>query len=154
MRLLLLCVFAATVFAADPAGFTLWKAGDLKDQGKALESKLGPDHAARATLGDYGNHSMRLLHRMADGTPEMHDEFSDLFIILSGQGTIVVGGAIANQKVLPRSPGEYTGTRIEGGEHHAVSAGDMIHIPVKTPHVFLVAKGQNITYIRVAIPDK
>jgi len=154
MRFILLGLFAATAFAADPAGFSLWKANELKDLGKALDSQLGPDHAARATLGDYGNHSVRLLHRVADGTPEMHDEFSDIFIILGGEGIVVVGGTIANVKSLVGGRGEYTGTGIDGGENHAISAGDVIHIPVKAPHEILVPKGKEITYIRVAIPDK
>ena len=50
--------------------------------------------------------------------------------------------------------GEMTGTSIEGGARHEVSAGDVIHIPANTPHRVLVPKGAEITYLRIAIPAK
>jgi quercetin dioxygenase-like cupin family protein len=48
--------------------------------------------------------------------------------------------------------GEMSGTGIDGGERHEISAGDMIHIPAKTPHQALVLAGGEVTYVRVMIP--
>jgi mannose-6-phosphate isomerase-like protein (cupin superfamily) len=48
--------------------------------------------------------------------------------------------------------GEMSGTGIDGGERHEISAGDMIHIPAKTPHQALVPAGGEVTYVRVMIP--
>ena len=48
--------------------------------------------------------------------------------------------------------GEYLGTGIEGGERHPLAAGDVVHIPAKIPHSFLVPQGKHITYVLVKFP--
>ena len=158
MRLLLATIFLAIIAtpiatAADPEGFVVWKLADLKEHEKTLGQKVGPDHSARETLGDYGNHIVRIIHRVGDGAPEFHSTMVDLWIVESGTGTLVVGGTLVNAKPLGGSggAGEMTGTAISGGERRGVSAGDIIHIPAKTPHQILVGNGE-ITYLRVAIP--
>jgi quercetin dioxygenase-like cupin family protein len=50
--------------------------------------------------------------------------------------------------------GEYLGTGIEGGERHALAPGDLVHIPAKIPHNFLVAKGKHLTYVLVKVPAR
>ena len=163
MRLLLatICIamLAAPVLtAADPNGFGLWKISDLKEHEKALDSKIGPDRSSRETLGDYGNHRIRLIHRVGTGAPEFHANFVDLWIVESGQGTLVVGGTLVGAKQVNgadgETRGEMTGTSIDGGERHEVSPGDVIHIPPKTPHQIQVPPGKSITYLRIAIPSE
>jgi len=46
------------------------------------------------------------------------------------------------------------GTGIEGGERHALAAGDIVHIPAKIPHSFLVPAGKHITYVLVKFPAR
>jgi hypothetical protein len=48
--------------------------------------------------------------------------------------------------------GEYLGTSIEGGERHPLGPGDIVHIPAKIPHSFLVPTGKHITYALVKFP--
>jgi len=118
---------------------------------------VGPDHSARETLGSYGNHMIRMIHRVGDGAPEFHAAFVDLWIVTSGGGTLVVGGSLVDAKSLGANGaanGEMTGTSIDGGSRHEVAAGDVIHIPANTPHQVLVPKGGEITYLRIAIPAK
>jgi mannose-6-phosphate isomerase-like protein (cupin superfamily) len=148
--LLILAFTESTVLAADPPGFALWTAADLSARAKSLDSKVGPDFSARETLGSYGKHRVRLIHRVTGGAPEMHDNFVDVLIVVSGEGTLVVGGKMANVKTS--NNGEYSGTGIEGGERHPIAVGDVVHIPAKTPHGVQVAIGKEITYIRIAIP--
>jgi len=139
------------LLAADPAGFAMWKQEELKQRDQALSKKVGADHSARETLADYGDHRFRLLYRDADGLPEQHDNTVDVVIVQSGEGTLVLGGKMINLKAGP-GPGEYVGTGIEGGERHALAPGDLVHIPAKIPHNFLVAKGKHITYVLVKFP--
>jgi hypothetical protein len=143
--------FVVPVLAADPVGFAMWKAAELKQRDEALSRKVGADHSARETLADYGDHRFRMLYRDADGLPEQHDNMVDVVIVQSGEGTLVLGGKMINLKAGP-GPGEYVGTGIEGGEQHALAAGDLVHIPAKIPHNFLVAKGKHITYVLVKLP--
>lgn len=140
--------------AADPDGFGMWKVSDFKQHETALDQKIGPDHSARETLGAYGDHMVRMIHRAGTGAPEFHENFVDLWIVTSGSGTLVVGGSLVDEHATAGGRGEKTGTSINGGERHAVSAGDVMHIPAKTAHQILVDKGSQITYLRVAIPAR
>jgi mannose-6-phosphate isomerase-like protein (cupin superfamily) len=139
-------------------GFGMWRLSDFNEHEKALDSKIGPDHSARETLGNYGNHKIRFIHRVGTGAPEFHTYFVDLWIVESGHGTLVVGGTLNDPKPLTGNEagarGDMTGSSIEGGERHDVSTGDVIHIPPKTPHQILVSRGEEITYLRIAIPSE
>jgi mannose-6-phosphate isomerase-like protein (cupin superfamily) len=139
------------VFAADPAGFALWKSGELRQRDEVLSTKVGPDHSARETLAAYDNHRFRMLYRDADGVPEQHDNEIDVVIVQSGEATLVVGGKMVDSRA-GAGAGEYLGTSIEGGERYPVAAGDLVHIPPKTPHRFLVPQGKHITYVIVKLP--
>jgi len=46
------------------------------------------------------------------------------------------------------------GTGIEGGERHPLGPGDVVHIPARIPHSFLVPAGKHITYVLVKFPAK
>jgi mannose-6-phosphate isomerase-like protein (cupin superfamily) len=154
----LICILATQVVATgDPDGFGIWRSSDFTHHEKALNQKIGTDRSARETLGNYGNHMIRMIHRVGDGAPEFHANFVDLWIVTSGGGTLIVGGSLVNAKSLGANGpagGEMTGTAIDGGSRHEVSAGDVIHIPANTPHQVLVPEGTEITYLRVAIPAK
>jgi len=151
IRLITAVLFVVPVLAADPPGFALWSAAQLKQRDEALSTKVGADHSARETLADYGDHRFRLLYRDADGLPEQHDRIIDVVIVQSGEGTLLLGGKMINAKVSSGA-GEYLGTGIEGGERHPLAAGDVVHIPAKIPHSFLVPKGKHITYVLVKFP--
>ena len=86
-----------------------------------------------------------LIHRDADGRPEIHDDIIDVVFVTSGAGTLLVGGEMLNRTGS-------LGTGIAGGARHPVSAGDMLHIPARTPHGYLVPDGGHITYVLVRVP--
>jgi len=153
LRVLAAGFLVVPVFAADPAGFAMWRSTELQRRDEALSKKLGPDHSARETLADYGDHRLRLLYRDADGVPEQHDNIVDVVVVQSGEGTLLLGGRMINPKASSGA-GEYLGTGIEGGERHALAAGDVVHIPAKIPHSFLVPQGKHITYILVKFPAR
>jgi len=161
MRLLLAAILVAILGtqvakAGDPDGFGMWKVADFQAHEKALDQKVRADHSARETLGEYGNHRIRMIHRAGTGAPEFHTNFIDLWVVESGHATLVVGGTLADAKSSggdgEMMRGEMTGTAINGGERHEISAGDVIHIPAKTPHQALVPEGGGITYLRIVIP--
>ena len=146
------------VHAQNLSGFVLWKHADLQAKEKVLDQKIGPDHSAREQLfagsgqplQDEGD-ALRLIHRVGTGqAPEFHAHFIDIWFVQSGKGTLVVGGKMIGGK--PNSNGDMVGTGIEGGERHEISAGDVVHIPVNTPHQGLVEPGGELTYIRLGIP--
>src|SRR3977135_1373368 len=90
-RLLAAALLTVPAFAADAPRFAQWTAADLKPREPALSKKVVPDHSARETLADYGDHRFRLLYRDADGFPEQHDNIVDVVMVQSGEGTFILG---------------------------------------------------------------
>ena len=139
----------APVLDFDPPGFAMWSAFELDRRNAALAVRVGPDRSARETLADYGNpsgaHRFRFIHRDADGVPEIHDDIIDVVFVRSGAGTLLVGG-----EMLDRTGSR--GSGIAGGTRHAVAAGDLLHIPARTPHGYLVPAGGHVTYVLVRVP--
>lgn len=118
---------------------------------KAVEQKLaqkGTPFASR-DLARYGNHYTMLAHRESTGSSEVHEHEADIFIVESGEATIVTGGKMVNPQT--QKPGEIRGSSLTGGERHALAAGDIIHIPAGTPHQLLVEKGKPFTYFVVKV---
>jgi hypothetical protein len=148
--MLIAALIVAPVAAADPPGFALWQAGQLKEHDAALSTHVADDHSSRETLADYGGHRFRMLYRDADGNPEQHNAMIDIVFVQSGAGTLLLGGTMVGQRST--SAGEFVGTRLDGGERHPLGAGDIVHIPAGIPHSFLVPAGQHITYVLLKIP--
>ncbi len=79
--------------AGDPQGFVVWTAGDLKARAAAFASKLSPEGVvASDKIADYGYYNTQLAHREATGVAELHEKFTDIFMIQSGEATVVIGG--------------------------------------------------------------
>jgi mannose-6-phosphate isomerase-like protein (cupin superfamily) len=143
---------AVPMSAADPPGFSLWRAADLKSHDAALSAHVAGDHSSRETLADYGDHRFRMLYRDADGNPEQHDNIIDIVMVQSGEGTLQLGGTMIGRRST--GAGEYVGARLDGGERHALGPGDIVHVPAGIPHSFLVPRGQHVTYVLLKIPAK
>ena len=146
-------VAAVGSVAADQPGVGRWTAAELRTREAGLSTHVAADHSSRETLADYGDHRFRLLYRDADGLPEQHDHIVDVVIVQSGEGALQLGGTMIGKKE-GSGPGEYLGTRLEGGERHPLLAGDIVHIPATIPHSFLVPAGKHITYVLVKFPAK
>jgi len=151
MRTLVIAVLtaAAALPAGAPAGFELWKSGELQGFEKKLSPKMSAQKVATQALGSYGNHSFLVAHREGDGEAELHETQNDVMVIASGEATLVVGGTVVGPKTT--APHEIRGPSIKGGEKKALAAGDVVHIPVNVPHQMLVAAGKQVTYFVVKI---
>ncbi len=149
MKTFLVMLAAVSLFAAAPAGFKVWKSAELKGLAQKLSPKLDEHKVATEILAKYGNHTLMVAHREGSGQAELHEKQVDIVIVQSGEGTLVVGGAIPNPKTT--GPGEIRGEAINGGERNHIAAGDIVHIPVNTPHQMLLAPGKQITYAVVKI---
>ena len=118
-----------------PDGVTLWKSG-IPPQGITQKD-------------NYGNHILSISHRENSGFVEIHKNKADVMIIQSGAATLVLGGKGID--LHETAPNELQGSGIEGGVRIEVAPGDVIHIPVGTPHQFLLKPGTQITYMLVKI---
>ena len=155
MSRILFSVLALAGIAAcadDPPGFVLFKASELKGMQQQLARKLTPQKTATQQLNNFGTHSVMMAHMEASGVAEIHETVTDIFIIQSGEASITVGGKVVDAKST--APGEVRGTSIQGGVTKKVGAGDVVNIPVGTPHHTQVAPGQQVTYLVVKVRAK
>jgi mannose-6-phosphate isomerase-like protein (cupin superfamily) len=146
MKLFLVTISATAVLsAADPAGFGQWKGSELKSLEKKLAPKIDQHKIASQPLANYGNHNLSVIHREGSGEAELHETQADLFVVQSGEATLVVGGSVVDPKTT--APNEVRGPSIKDGERKRLGPGDVVHIPAKTPHQLLVDSGKQITYV-------
>lgn len=94
---------------------------------------------------DEGGYFAHIVHREAGpGFAEMHDVWSDIYVVIDGTATLVTGGTLVGR--TDNGPGEYRATGIEGGQRRTLAAGDIVHIPPGIPHHVMVADGDAISY--------
>src|SRR3569833_745279 len=105
-----------------------WSKAQLLERAKHLQQQAAKgDGSASETLDKYPHHNTMLAFRQKSGGGELHQNFADMFVILDGHATIVIGGSVVDQKTA--SPGEVRGKSVEGGKRRDVTAGDLVHIP-------------------------
>jgi mannose-6-phosphate isomerase-like protein (cupin superfamily) len=140
---------AVPLGAAEPTGVVVWSASELKAHGQALAKKMNERKVATERLATFGNHFTMMAHREGDGEAEVHETQADLFVVLSGAATLVVGGEAVDGKTT--APGEIRAPSIKGGERKSLAPGDVVHIPAKVPHQLLVASGKEFTYFVIKV---
>jgi mannose-6-phosphate isomerase-like protein (cupin superfamily) len=146
MKMLLLLA-ALPILAADPDGFAAWTKADIEARAKA--AKLDEHKAGADRVANWGNHSLLIVRRAGDGEAEIHENQVDVITVVSGEGTLVVGGNAVDAHQT--APGELRGKSITGGEMHRMAPGDVFHIPAKVPHQMLVPKSLVIEVVKVTI---
>ena len=72
--------------------------------------------------------------RTGAGQVEVHDKETDIFHVMEGEATLVVGGKMIGGK--QSRPDQWLGTEIEGGTTYQLAKGDVVTIPAGTPHWF------------------
>ena len=142
---LLLILLALPLCAADPEGFSMWTASQVKttiNGAKLDEHKVGLTRAA-----NWGNHQLLLIRREGDGEAEVHDTQVDVITVLSGEGTLIIGGTVVEPHTT--APGEIRGKSITGGVSKKMAPGDVFHVPAKLPHQMLVPKLLTFQVVKV-----
>jgi mannose-6-phosphate isomerase-like protein (cupin superfamily) len=125
----------------------------LAEQAQLLQQKASTSGGASAeTLHKYGVDYTMLSVRTQDGGAELHAKFSDLFIVLEGEATLLSGGELENP--IYSGPGEMRGTAVLDAKKTRLIKGDVVHIPPNVPHQLLVAKGTVFAYYVVKVQEK
>lgn len=85
---------------------------------------------------------------------EEHSSITEIYYIVSGNGTFETGGKIENPKEDPANvrvgPG-FTGKALHNGVSREVGPGDIVVIPPNTPHLFTAIKTDKLVYITFRI---
>jgi mannose-6-phosphate isomerase-like protein (cupin superfamily) len=73
---------------------------------------------------------------LADASPvaEVHANEADLFYVIEGRATQVLGGSVIDGKQT--APGQIRGARTEGGQMYQLGKGDVMWVPAGMPHWF------------------
>jgi hypothetical protein len=135
----------------EPAGYKYWSAEELKDLAKTLAPKVNAQKVALGNLADFGNDRALAVHREGSGEAEVHETEADLMEIVSGSGTLIIGGTMTGGKTT--APGEVRGPSIDGGAKQKIAPGDILHIPPKIPHQVLLEPGTQITYFVLKVKE-
>jgi len=71
-----------------------------------------------------------------DASPvaEIHANEADLFFVVDGRATQVLGGRVVDGK--DTGPGQVRGPKTEGGQTYQLGTGDIMWVPAGTPHWF------------------
>jgi uncharacterized RmlC-like cupin family protein len=138
--------------AAGPAGSDHWTVKQFASHEETLHKAM-KNGLASETLGTWGNHLLLKTRREgSSGQAELHEKYADLIVVQSGQATIIIGGKIINGQITAAS--EIRGTSIEGGEKQSLKAGDVVHVPAKTPHQVLLDPGQTLDYVVLKVDSQ
>jgi mannose-6-phosphate isomerase-like protein (cupin superfamily) len=128
---------------------------------KLVDQQVRDIDIGRARIGIGMVHRGKLDAPRADSVAE-HDQISEVYHVISGSATLVLGPDIANRQrrsATMRTVREFNGpgnngSDIRGGVAHEIKAGDVVVIPAGTGHWFTKID-DHIDYLMVRIdPDK
>ena len=133
---------------------------------KAMAEKLTDQQVRDVEIGK-AHIGIGMVHRgkldaPAPNAVAEHDQVSEVYHVISGSATLVLGPDIVNRQRRPATqltvrefngPGN-NGSDIRNGVAHQIKAGDVVVIPAGTGHWFTKID-DHITYLMVRIdPDK
>jgi mannose-6-phosphate isomerase-like protein (cupin superfamily) len=98
-------------------------------------------------FGARDGYSYWVVQRGATGLVEQHDDWTDVFVVQSGEATLLTGGQIKGGKQT--GPGETLGGEIVGGKRQLLRADDLYIVPAGTPHQFILETGSPILYVTI-----
>lgn len=91
-----------------------------------------------ATLVEDSAFRVAASRRDGPGQAELHAVDTDIFYVLEGRATVIVGGELVDGKAT--APNEIRGTEIRNGEAREIGPGDVLTIPRGVPHWFRSVK--------------
>jgi mannose-6-phosphate isomerase-like protein (cupin superfamily) len=164
-------LLAAEARAQDPFGdvtveprpdeYLLWDAEAVAEKRVELAQRLddgegiwGTGFAFDRVLEAAGHrpHSISIVHREGYTQPEIHEEKWDVYVVLEGTGTVLVGGERSNwhddgRPMSEQRPG------LSGAQAFEVTEGDVVHVPARVWHQLLLEDGHAMTYMLINIME-
>ena len=154
------CFQACTlaVHAQDRSEYIHWDAASLQAFHDQLTKQLSddPDSGLAFTdalpRSDARRHYVQVIHRSGYSRPEIHPEITDVYVILGGSGTLIVGGERVDW--VEGQPRESQTPRIDGGQRFQVAKGDIINVPFGTWHQTVLEPGESVTYAIIKVIEE
>ena len=92
-----------------------------------------------APLAETDQYRVIASRRDKAGEAELHVRETDVFYVVSGRAEFVTGGTLVSPRAL--SADEQRAVSIVGGVEQTLSPGDVVVVPVNTPHWFKLVSG-------------
>jgi mannose-6-phosphate isomerase-like protein (cupin superfamily) len=139
---LLMVLCATPAWAQSGSEVIYWPASKLSGYSPTLKDQQTAKKSTSASqiLSDLGNHKFEILRRDGSGAGELHQNWTDIFIVQGGEATIVYGGTIPDSK--DTGNGEIRGPKHVGGTSQKVSTGDVLVMPPGVAHQTIVEPGK------------
>jgi mannose-6-phosphate isomerase-like protein (cupin superfamily) len=154
VRLLLILGAVITAMAQSNDEIVYWPAVKLKGYSSTLKATQNAKKTMTASeiLSDLGNHKFEILRRDESGAGELHQNWTDVFVVQGGEATIVYGGKIEESR--DTGNGEIRGPKVVGGKSQKLAAGDVLVMPPGVPHQTLVEPGKSFFTLIVKVQKK
>src|SRR5262245_28578791 len=124
--------------AADVTGAPMMK--PTRDATFIDATRVAAAFAKGQPLLETAGYKVHASRRIEPGQAEVHTLDTDVIYVVDGSATLVTGGKAVDAKEI--APNEIRGTKIEGGEEHQITKGQVIVIPNGVPHQFTAVAGE------------
>lgn len=130
----------------------IWTAEDLRKKYVTDPNAPGSDHLQWAPPYRITIQRRQPPRAGAPINGELHDDKTQIYIIIGGSGTVQLGGKpdVDNSA----GPGEHRGGPLVGTTSHHVKEGDVVSIPPVTWHASYADPGQTMTYLMVHVENR
>jgi mannose-6-phosphate isomerase-like protein (cupin superfamily) len=137
----------------DAAAFQAKKA-ELKERVDDGQGIFGTGFAFDRVLQavDYRPHNISIVYREGYTQPEIHEEKWDLYVVVDGSGTLLVGGERTNW-IDDGRPQEEQHPTLRGAQAFQVTKGDVMHVPARVWHQLVLDEGQSMTYMLINVME-
>jgi mannose-6-phosphate isomerase-like protein (cupin superfamily) len=96
-------------------------------------------------------HDISIVHREGYTQPEIHELKWDLYVILDGSGTVLVGGERVGW--VDGRPAEEQRPGLAGAQAFRVTEGDLVHVPARVWHQVVLEPGARMTYALINVNE-
>lgn len=150
--------FGGVTNAPMPEEFIHWDAEAFDEIRESLEEEIESGYRTWGTRfvfesvlpqASYRHHDISIVHREGYTQPEIHETKWDLYVILDGSGTLLVGGDRVGW-VDGRPPEEQL-PELEGATAFAVTVGDVVNVPARSWHQIVLEEGEAMTYMLINV---
>ena len=152
---MILALLSGVAFPQEPVkattGASVISAADIESTMKTSIANKTLDRKIKETPVKGGLIRVGIVHRTnAEAQALMHEELSEIYQILEGSGTILMGGTIESKKPVSDPPNlgptpSYFVNQV-GGVTQRVAAKDLVLLPAGVPHRFIQLDGP-ISYV-------
>jgi uncharacterized protein GlcG (DUF336 family)/mannose-6-phosphate isomerase-like protein (cupin superfamily) len=125
--------------AADVSGAPMMKAA-TSDATFIDAKQVAAAFAKGMPLLETSSYKVHASRRVEPGQAEIHTLDTDVVYVVDGSATLVTGGKAIDAKEIAAN--EIRGTKIEGGQDHQITKGEVVIIPNGVPHQFTAVHGE------------